>query len=253
MPISDKTRKILWGRSGNRCAICKRELVVDATLADSESVVGEECHIVSRQLNGPRYDPNYAEEQLDAYENLILLCRVHHKMADDQYETYTGDILTRMKSNHEVWVSQKLSDDPKLKPVRLRRVKENFPHMLVRLRSGLDVLGVIERSYSGSYDHEELESEEHVEAVAQFFQQTHDWSDIGESAEPSDRVRIAYELTNLLNELETLGLLVFGGREIQILEGGVGKPTAWPVSILRVVHKNSEEIKVIDTDRKEIV
>lgn len=158
-----------------------------------------------------------------------------------------------MKSNHEVWVSQKLSDDSELKPVKLRRVKENIPHMLVRLRAGLDVLGVIERSYAGSYDHEELGTEEQVEAVAQFFQQAHDWGDIGESAESSDRVRMAYELTNLLNELERLGLHVFGGREIQILEGGVGKPTAWPVSILRVVSKNSEEIKAIGADGKEIV
>ena len=47
MAINDKTRKVLWGRSGNRCAICRRELVLDATTVDDVSVVGEECHIVS--------------------------------------------------------------------------------------------------------------------------------------------------------------------------------------------------------------
>src|SRR5205085_1467643 len=45
--ISDKTRKLLWGRSGNRCAICRRTLSVDGTVVDAEAVVGEECHIVS--------------------------------------------------------------------------------------------------------------------------------------------------------------------------------------------------------------
>ena len=54
MPITDKTRKILWGRSGNRCAICKNELVIDATGQDAESVVAEECHIISPRQNGPR-------------------------------------------------------------------------------------------------------------------------------------------------------------------------------------------------------
>ena len=102
MVISDKTRKMLWGRSGNRCAICKQELIVNATATDDESVIAEECHIVSSRPNGPRYDPSYPQEKLNTYDNLILLCRVHHKMLDDQYESYTVDILRRMKANHEV-------------------------------------------------------------------------------------------------------------------------------------------------------
>ena len=65
MAISDKTRKVLWGRSANRCAICRQELVVDATAYDNESVVGEECHIVSAQINGPRYDPTFLKQALD--------------------------------------------------------------------------------------------------------------------------------------------------------------------------------------------
>jgi hypothetical protein len=255
MPISDKTRKILWGRSGNRCAICKRELVVDATSTDDESVIGDERHIISRQLNGPRHDPNCPENQFDSYENLILLCRVHHKMIDDQHETYTVSILGQMKSSHEVWVSQKLSDNPQPKPMRLRRLKENIPDVLVRLHSGRDVPSVVSRTYAGSYDHEELRSEEEVDAVAQFFQEVRDWGDTGADAEPSDQVRLAYELTNSLAELERLGLLVFGGMEVQILDGGFSGSAKWPVSILRVVRKDSEAIIKIDaaseTDCKE--
>jgi hypothetical protein len=56
MAISGKTRKILWGRSGNRCAICRRELVMDATDLDDESVTGDECHIVARKPIGTRGD-----------------------------------------------------------------------------------------------------------------------------------------------------------------------------------------------------
>ena len=84
MAISNKTRKILWGRSGNRCAICKNEIVVDATAQDDESVVADECHIISSQTNGPRHDLSYQSKKLDSYENVILLCRTHHKMIDDQ-------------------------------------------------------------------------------------------------------------------------------------------------------------------------
>lgn len=73
MPITDKTRKVLWVRSGNQCAICKNKLVTEATEADDVFVVGEECHIISPRENGPRHDASYPNEKLDSYENPILL------------------------------------------------------------------------------------------------------------------------------------------------------------------------------------
>lgn len=99
MAISDKTRKVLWGRSGNRCAICKNELVIDATEQDDESVIAYECHIISSKPNGPRHDPSYPADKLDSYDNLILLCRTNHKMVDDQSTTFIANILRQIKSN----------------------------------------------------------------------------------------------------------------------------------------------------------
>lgn len=79
MAVSDRTRKILWARSGNRCAICRRPLVISKTAEDADSVVGEECHIVSALPKGPRYDPAAPQTLLDDVHNLLLLCSVHHK------------------------------------------------------------------------------------------------------------------------------------------------------------------------------
>lgn len=36
MSISSKTRKMLWGREANRCAICRMEIVMDETETDDE-------------------------------------------------------------------------------------------------------------------------------------------------------------------------------------------------------------------------
>jgi len=49
MAISDKTRKMLWAKSHNQCAISKKPLVIKAPEAGQECVVGHECHIVSRK------------------------------------------------------------------------------------------------------------------------------------------------------------------------------------------------------------
>lgn len=54
------------GRSGNICSICEIELVIEATTHDSPSVIGEERHIISGQVNGPRYISKYDKEIIDS-------------------------------------------------------------------------------------------------------------------------------------------------------------------------------------------
>jgi hypothetical protein len=242
MAITDKTRKTLWGRSGNRCAICKHELVVSKTISDDESVVGDECHIISSHPSGPRYDPSCPQERLDAYENLILLCRTHHKMIDDQCESYTVDVLRQMKVNHEVWVSQKLSASPRPKPIKIHRIKQNIPAYLVRLTTGKEVLSLVLHAYSIWTNHDELDSQEEVDLVGGFLQNVRDLIDIGSDLEPADQVKASFDLTRSLEELEQAGFFVFGGREIQLLEGGTEEPSDWPVAILSVLRKDNSAI-----------
>ncbi len=246
MAITDKTRKILWGRSGNRCAICRHELVVDATIADNESVVGDECHIVSGQGEGPRYDKAFPSGQLDGPGNLILLCRVHHKMVDDQHETYTVDLLRTVKANHEKWVSSILTGQQATPPVRVRRIKENIPTHLLKLTSGRDVLEVVDRAYAFAFGHDELKSQVEVDLVSGFLQEAQDYGDLSGDLEAGDRVKAAFEMTARLEELEQAGFWVFGEREIRRIEGGVGAPSAFPVAILQVLRASSSEIIKLD-------
>lgn len=111
MSFSTKTTKMLWGRSGNRCAICKTELFVDATETDDETHIGDMCHIVAQKEDGPRGKDVLIEEQRDKYSNLILLCKNHHKIIDAQPAEYTVEKLHAIKTEHETWVSEQLSQD----------------------------------------------------------------------------------------------------------------------------------------------
>lgn len=244
MGISDKTRKVLWGRSGNRCAICKRELVIDASSSDEESVVGEECHIVSGKLGGPRYDPSFPSDQIDAYGNLILLCRVHHKMVDDQSETYTANTLQQMKVNHEKWVSEKLKDSNGSNLIRLRKAKDGTPDFLTRLTSGKEILNLVDGACAYDFDHDELRNQEEVDLAGGFLQVVQDWGELG-SLEAYDKARIGFGLTKSLQELEKAGFWVFGGREIRTLEGRIGEPSIWPIAIIRVLRRTNEAIVAV--------
>lgn len=243
MPISEKTRKTLWGKSGNRCAICRRELSVDATSTDDESVVGEECHIVSGKTQGPRHDPTYSAARFDDATNLILLCRVHHKVVDDQTETYTVQKLQQLRAGHEICVASLLTETPR---IRVRRLKDNVPTPLVRLASGRDVMAIVEHACAGVFDHDDPTSPEEVDLFSRFLQEAQDWADLSADLEAGDRVKAVFSLNILLQELEQEGFWVFGAREIKRIEGGVGGPALWPESTIRIVRATNPEIIEVD-------
>ncbi|PWK16839.1 hypothetical protein LV89_04721 [Arcicella aurantiaca] len=113
MGIQLRTHKMLWGRSGNICAFpgCKKELVMDISETDDISVVGEEAHIVAREKDGPRGISPLTPEQRDKYDNLILMCSVHHKVIDDYPDRFPIKLLLDTKRNHENWVKQNLIFD----------------------------------------------------------------------------------------------------------------------------------------------
>jgi hypothetical protein len=50
------------------------------------------------------------QEERDAADNLVLLCRDHHAVADRQENTYTVDQMRRWKLDHEAQVDQQMED-----------------------------------------------------------------------------------------------------------------------------------------------
>ena len=95
---------MLWGRSGNRCGICKLEVT-----PDGESItIGEMAHIVSRSVDGPRGRSDLSTEDRDQYGNLILLCPNHHAEIDKSPEKWPVEVLRKIKEEHERWVSERL-------------------------------------------------------------------------------------------------------------------------------------------------
>ena len=246
MAITDKTRKILWGRSGNRCAICRQRLVVDETSADAESVVGDECHINSGALAGPRHDATADPQATDDLKNLLLLCRVHHKMVDDQFETYTTELLQSIKANHETWVDSRFKEKDALSAVKIRRLKNEIPALLKSVESGQELFNLASGCHGSYQNHSDNLTEDEVESVGGFLQSLKDWVDCAGDLEPIDKVRAASSLTNELQELKRIGFLVFAANERQRLEGGIGAPSDFRVLHVSVVRSN--DVNIVQTN-----
>jgi hypothetical protein len=84
--------------SGNICAFpgCQLPMVESAGI-----VTGEVCHIRARNEGGPRFDMAQTESERHDFDNLVLLCRRHHKVVDAQPDVYSAEALQSIKSMHE--------------------------------------------------------------------------------------------------------------------------------------------------------
>ena len=86
--------------SGNKCAFPDCE----APMWDQGSVLGEICHIHGRRPGSARYIAQLSPTFVHGLDNLVLLCGSHHKLVDDQEDTYTADWLRQRKVEHEARV-----------------------------------------------------------------------------------------------------------------------------------------------------
>jgi hypothetical protein len=109
MAIPQREQNLLYSRSGGRCAFCRRPLIADGSSHGGPVILGEMAHIVAERPNGPRGNSPLTPEQRNSYENLVLLCNIHHQLIDDVPRTYPVEKLLQMKQDHEAWVSKTLN------------------------------------------------------------------------------------------------------------------------------------------------
>lgn len=241
MGITDKTRKTLWARSGNRCAMCRAELVAERNEHDKNLNIGDECHIISGRPTGPRHNPDYKDD-FDDYANLILLCKNHHREADELWETYTEGILKTIKSNHEKWVRSAL-DDANLK------AKSEKPTFLKRINTGKEIVDIINSVEAYQFDHDEFRSKEEADFVAVFLQNLQDW---GEASSFGDyeigrQIELGFSLNDELRQLENLGFFLFGERRrSRMTNASKDDLGTWNIAVLLAIHKDNPAIIEMD-------
>jgi hypothetical protein len=94
--------KLLFARSGNRCAFPKCR----APMAFNNTLTGEVCHIKGARSGSARYDPGQTDVERHACANLLLMCPTHHTVIDDDEESFTVERLWKIKDTHEAQSAQ---------------------------------------------------------------------------------------------------------------------------------------------------
>lgn len=231
--VSDRTRKILWSRSGGRCARCHDLLVLDETPVSAASVVGEEAHLVARSPGGPRYAP-LPDNEVDDIDNLVLLCRVDHKRIDDQVEEFPLERVREIRTRHEQWVagSLNLTDDPGMAITHDQCEKLGVPALL----TGAAVWSVIAGAHA--YDFQGVEepdvNTEVCDASDEFLQDAHDWGEISSDVQMQGYMAVRDAKRALgasVDGLHALGLRIFGAQQLRPMPQ-FGATERWLVATL---------------------
>lgn len=108
--FSEKTRRIVAGRSGYTCSYpgCEALTIGPAKGSEDVSRTGVAAHIYSAAPKGPRGQGILTEEQLKSPENAIWLCSTHSTMIDQNRGTaYPPAVLVSYKTLHEAAIARK--------------------------------------------------------------------------------------------------------------------------------------------------
>ena len=203
-------------------------------------VLGEEAHIVSEELHGPRFHPIPAKE-VDAYANLMLLCPSDHKIVDEQVTYYTEQRLLELKRKHEQWVKDKISSA--IPAIKIHDPEAGKPVLLQRIDTGKDLMNVLAGTLTLHQNNPEPCSREEAELMGAFFQNAADARDIWEDLEPSGRIQAEFELSEEIIQLREAGFVAYAARRNHIVEGGIKEPEPWPVAYLVLYRSDVEDIK----------
>lgn len=198
-----------------------------AESADPASVIGDECHMVGPAEGSPRYDAAFPASEVDSSGNLLLLCKVHHKMVDDQPNKYSASYLKQLKNSHELRVKETLASHSD------RSSPDAQTSKLRIIGCGREILNIVSGAYAYDFDHDEPRSQEEGELIANALQVFQDWGEVGDDIEAGQRVTIGYELSTRLSELAESGFVVLGSqvRRRMKLDNGT---QVWPVAMIRI-------------------
>ncbi|WP_319448959.1 MULTISPECIES: hypothetical protein [unclassified Mycobacterium] len=252
MAMTDHDRKKLWGQAAATCSICRKALVQPAEHPDDrDALLGEEAHIISASRSGPRGSASVPGMRFDGYYNRILLCRIHHRIVDEQPRKYTVEKLRAIRSHHEQWVRDRLHvmpDESASTPVGVRLKHPGFGMVLPRLRTGKDAWHSVIGSSFYLLDpvDEDDASIDACNVADKFLTNLKDYGEFHDAI--TDRgfesIREAQrDLREGLDELSSHGLATFGAQRDMLITGGSASPTpcTMAVAVIRPLTEVGDE------------
>lgn len=151
--IPAKEQLKLWVKAGGRCEFrgCSEPLFHDS-LTLKETNYSDIAHIVAASKRGPRGDDPLPISKRRKFDNLMLLCKKHHKLVDspEHQAEYSTRLLVGMKGEHEDRIARVTGMLPESKTAVIR-LRSKIGNDNVAIRTG-DIYDAIAPMYPSERD-----------------------------------------------------------------------------------------------------
>ena len=212
MAISDRTRKILWTRSGNKCCLCSANLVTSNKEPFDTTVIGQECHIISEAPKGPRHTI-IKDCQYDIEDNIILLCSNCHTKIDTNVSYFTIEKLKELKAKHTEDIRIKLAEkepDNTFNTV-------NGVTVLPKINTGKELLNILDNCLGFVHDYEDTSDPEEIGFIVATLDELSAYVDIlsmnSISEEIGSKITRIPELNRILLRINEMKFGLFGEKK----------------------------------------
>jgi hypothetical protein len=219
------TRRKLWIAAGGRCSICRKHLITEPSDLGTQTVIGEEAHIIAQRPNGPRGDVPYNHD-IDHYDNLIALCLDHHREIDDDPQRWPVDKLREVKADHEKRIRRDFVEAQASPRVIVPESETEKGFSLVL--NGRELWDCVAFAHAYKFGQPRDTTETEADYLAGAFDQIKDYGEIASFMESLTEQREAQRaLGALMEDMLERGLALTARSLMLRIEGGVLPPGNW--------------------------
>ncbi|NEX19895.1 helix-turn-helix transcriptional regulator [Thiorhodococcus mannitoliphagus] len=118
-----------------------------------------------------------------------------------------------------------------------------------RVEEGSKLAELVGGAYAYRFNHDNPESEEEADLLASSAQSLQDWGEIWSDLDAGQKIKVTFELSQLIKELETLGFWVFALRTFEEYPGIKGGK--WPVASIFLMRSDNPKIIKLNIGEKD--
>lgn len=147
--INITTVKRLYANSGGICTMpgCTRRLFPLNNGYNSSEI----AHIEGVNPGSARYNSELSEEQINDYDNLILLCPTHHSEIDskENLQIYTVEYLKQIKHMHEISVENQRIEESLFRPpinvsvIKTKKIEDLYNQVFYKQVGKIEILSAV--------------------------------------------------------------------------------------------------------------
>ena len=128
--------------------------------------------------------------------------------------------------------------------IRFKRKKNEIPEYLNKISCGKKVLNIMQSVNAYSFNNDEPNSKDKAKLIEDFFRDINDSGYIDKKLDPKERTGMAFDLSQIIKELDELGFWVFGVRKEEIFKDN-GKEVILSMAIFNIIRKTNDRITKI--------